>query len=198
MNKFVQRFAALSFQQVLIVGIILGGAYYMMAFDDGSALRAQNEAARLEIQKELEKKRDTDATLTEETQMKAAVGVLSQQYTEVARRLPSTLSPIELNRNIDVFARNSGVSIKSRKPLPLIPGEIVEAVPVEVTLEGGFSELAQFLYLTALSERASGFASYSVSTIDAKSARLKLEGVIVGYQLAAEKAAAKGGKAVTK
>ncbi len=47
--------------------------------------------------------------------MQEKVGQLSQKYEEISRRLPSVLFSIDINKAIDDFARNAGVSVKSKK-----------------------------------------------------------------------------------
>lgn len=186
MNKIYQRLAGYNLSQVLIAGFVATFLFWFMIFDDGSSVAVQNSNLDTEISKEEAKKKETDSMLKEEARMKEAVGALSQQYIEISRRLPTSLSSIDLNRQIDSFARNSGASIKSRKPLATLKDELVDRIPVEISLEGTYGELAQFVYLVAASERTAAIQSFSLTHLD-KANRLKLEGVIVGYQLASEK-----------
>ncbi|MBX2988815.1 MAG: type 4a pilus biogenesis protein PilO [Bdellovibrionaceae bacterium] len=188
MNQVFQKLVNFSVAQVAAFGLILGLGYYFFLYNDGSALEAQIANLQGEISREEEKKKETDATLQEEARIKDAVGSLSQQYQEISRRLPNSLSSIELNRHIDSFARNSGVSIKARQPMPNVAMEIVEEVPVKITLEGNYGELAEFVYQVALSERVTAMQSFTINNIE-RSARLRLEGTVIGYQLAPEKPA---------
>lgn len=184
MTKLFQTLVNYTLQQTLIFGLVAGLGYYFFAFDDGSAYVTQITSLRNDVKKEEERRKDTEATLKEVERIKEAVGVLSKQYQEISRRLPTNLQSIDLNRNIDAFARNSKVSIKSRRPLSVIQREIVDEVPVEVVLEGGFAELAQFIYLVAASERATSLKTFNLTPVEARSTRLRLEGTVIGYQLA--------------
>lgn len=186
MNKIFFRLISFNLAQVLGMGAVATGLFYFLVYDDGAAVVTQNMNLDAEIVKEETKKKETDSMLKEEARMKDAVGILSQQYVEISRRLPTSLSSIDLNRQIDSFARNSGASIKSRKPLATVKDELVDRIPVEVTLEGSYAELAQFVYLVAASERTAAIQSFILAPVE-KSNRLKFDGVIVGYQLAAEK-----------
>src|SRR5262245_18625536 len=136
MNKVFQILIRYTVQQTMVFGLVVALIFYFMAYDDGSTYIEETKRIQAEIQTKEARKMDTDATLKEEARMKEAVGLLSMQYQEISRRLPTNLTSIELNRNIDAFARNSSVSIKSRRPLSLVNKEIVDEVPVEVTLEG--------------------------------------------------------------
>lgn len=186
MNKVYQRLVGFTMVQVAIAGLLLTAFYYFTSFDDGSSLRSEVERLDTETAQEEAKKKDTDATLKEEARMKDMIGQLSQQYVEVSRRLPTSLSSIELNRHIDSFARNSGASIKARKPLANTRDEIVEQVPVQVNLEGSYAELAQFVYQVSISEQVTGIQAFTLVPVE-KSSRLRFEGTVTGYQLTPEK-----------
>lgn len=187
MNKFFARLVNFSLQQILVFGVVAGLAYYFLIFDDGGGFRGDIASLRTELNKQEEKKKETDAALREEARMKETIVQLSQKYQEIARRLPMNLSSIELNRNIDAFARNSGASIKARKPMPAQEREIVTEVPIQVTLEGSFADLAQFVQLVSSSERVATVRNFVMTPLDNRGSRLKFEGRVVGYQLGEEK-----------
>lgn len=186
MNKFFQALVNYTLQQVLIFGIVAGLAYYFLLFDDGGTIQSSIQGIQAQIQQEEVRKKDTEATLKEAQRMKDAVVQLSRQYQEISRRIPSNLTSIELNRNIDAFARNSGVSIKSRKPLAIVSKEIVDEVPVQITLEGGYSDLAQFLYLVSSAERVTSIKTFLMRPVERQASRVRFEGTVIGYQLADE------------
>lgn len=189
MNKILERLAALTTGQILIGGAILGAIYYFTSFDDGSSIDTQVNAVVEDIKKEETKKKDVDATLAEKSRMEKSVIGLGEQYSMVSKLLPSNLSSIEVNRSIDQFATNSGVNIKNRKPGTPIPREIVEEVPVDVTLEGTYSELTHFMYMISSIERLTRMGAFSFErTQDTKeTGKLKFTGSVIGYRLAPTK-----------
>lgn len=195
MNKFFQSLVKYPLSQVVLFSLLIGAGYYYLVFDDGSALQGDISSLEREIKEEETKRGDTESTLKEETRMKEALTVLTQQYQELSRKLPASLTSIDINKNIDIFARNSGTSIKSRRPDPVVHREIIDEVPVVVSLEGGFSELAQFLYFVSASERVTALRRFVITPTDVKSTRLRMEGTILGYKLAEDKTPAKEGKA---
>lgn len=186
MNRIFQILVNYTLQQILIFGIVAGLAFYFLAFDDGSSYMNDIQTIQSDIKKEEERKKDTESTLREAQRMKDAVVELSNQYQQIARQIPSSLSSIELNRNIDAFARNSGASIKSRKPMNIVSKEIVDEVPVQISLEGTYADLAQFLYLVSSAERVTSVKTFTMKPLERESSKLKLEGTVVGYQLADE------------
>lgn len=184
MNKLFEKLLTYTTQQLLAFGVVIGIFYYFTLFNDGTNEKIRLSQLDTELQEQEAKKVETDKVLAEERRMKEAIGVLSQQYQDLSRRIPKKLDSIELNRNIDSFARNSGVSIKSRRPEGLQQKEIVEEVPVAISLEGNFGELASFVYLVSSSERLSSMRNFVIAASeDRRSARLRLDGTVVGYQL---------------
>ncbi len=184
MSKFLQGVANYAFPQVVVFGLVAGLLYYFVAFNDGSSIQGESTNLDTQIAAEEEKKKDTEANLKEEARMKDSIATLGQQYLEITKRLPTSLNSIDINKQIDGFARNASVSIKSRRPSGNIRGDIVEEVPVTIQLEGTYSEIASFLYLVATSQRATSMKNFSLVPIDPSGGRLRLDGTVVGYQLA--------------
>lgn len=195
MNKFFQSIVKYPLSQILLFSLLIGAGYYYLVYDDGSAIQGEISTLEREIKEEETKRVDTESTLKEETRMTEALTVLTQQYQELSRKLPSSLTSIDINKNIDIFARNSGTSIKSRRPDPVVHREIIDEVPVVLSIEGGYSELAQFLYFVSSSERVTALRKFVIQPLDPKSTRLRMEGTVLGYKLAEEKTPAKEGKA---
>lgn len=189
MNKILERLAALTSLQVLIGGVLLGAFYFYTSFDDGSGIDLQLNSVMEEVKKEEVKKKDVDATLAEKSRMEKSLMSLGEQYSIVTKLLPSNLSSIEVNRSIDQFATNSGVNIKNRKPGTPIPREVVEEVPVDVTLEGTYSELTHFMYMISSIERLTRVGSFALErTVETKdNGKLKFIGSVIGYRLAPSK-----------
>lgn len=185
MNNLLQKFAAFSIPKVLIIGLAFGGFYYMTAYNDGSSLEARIAQVDKSLAEQELKKKETDAALQQVKEMQEKVGLLSQQYQEISRRLPSALFSIDINKAIDGFARTAGVSVKSKKPSPNLKREVVEEVPVDVELEGSYAELAQFVYYVSVAERMSRVKNVVISEgADGSLKKLKFVGQVVGYKLA--------------
>lgn len=187
MNKFFETLAAQQIGKILMMGLGLTAFYWYAVYNDGSAIDAQVGQLTQQLQVEENKKKDTDATLKQVQEMQEKVGQLSQKYQEISRRLPSSLFSIDINKAIDDFARNSGVSVKSKKPGENIKREVVEEVPVDVTLEGSYAELAQFTFLVSTAERMTRVKNVTLTESGTGNKKLKFEGQVVGYKLAPEK-----------
>ncbi|CAE78810.1 type 4a pilus biogenesis protein PilO [Bdellovibrio bacteriovorus] len=186
MNKLFDLLAVQTIGKILVIGLGLTAMYWNFMYDDGSAVDAQIVTVNQQLQEEENKKKDTDATLKQVQEMQEKVGQLSQKYQEISRRLPAVLFSIDINKAIDDFARNAGVSVKSKKPGENIKKEVVEEVPVEVSLEGTYAELAQFTFLVSTAERMARVQNVVISESEPGSRKLKFEGQVVGYKLAPE------------
>ena len=189
MDKLFEKLSALTYGKTLLLGLLVGGIFYVTMYDDGSAIEGQISGITQQLTAEEEKKKDTDATLKQVREMQEKIGRLSQQYQEVSRRLPGVLYSIDINKSIDGFARTANVDVKSKKPGENIKREVVEEVPVDISLEGTYGQLAQFVYLVASSERLARVKNIVITEPenDISGKKLKFEGQVVGYKLAPEK-----------
>jgi len=187
MNQLLEKLSGLTNGKALVIGLMVGLAYYFMLYDDGSALQTQVATLTGEIQQAEAKKKDTEATLQEEERMKDAVGKLSEQYAFIAKKLPSELKSSEMIRGIDTVAKMAGVSVKMKKPGNMTKKEVIEELPVDVTLEGTYAQLAQFIFLTSNLERLTRVLNFSVAAPEeGKDKPLRFEGQVVSYKLAPE------------
>ena len=187
MNKVLEKLAALSNGKALVIGLMVGVAYYFMMYDDGAAITAQVNVLNGQLQEAETKKKDTESTLQEEARMKDAVGKLSEQYAFIATKLPAELKSSEMIRGIDSVAKMAGVSVKMKKPGTVAKKEVVEELPVDITLEGTYSQIAQFIYFTSNLERLTRVLNFSlVAQDDSKDKPLRFEGQVVSYKLAPE------------
>lgn len=186
MNKLYDILSAQQVSRILLVGLGLTFFYWYAVYNDGSELDRQIVQISKQLQEQEIKKKDTDATLEQVREMQEKVGQLSLKYQEISRRLPAALFSIDINKAIDDFARNAGVNVKSKKPSDNIKKEVVEEVPVLVSLEGTYAELAQFTYLVSTAERMARTKNVVITETEPGGKKLKFEGQVVGYKLAQE------------
>ncbi len=192
MKKFFSTIAFLDLPKILIAAALIGGVYYQFFFDDGAVLTKEVGDLRAQTQQEEQKKKETELSLAEEKRMKEAVGILTEKYQLISKKLPAQLSTFEINTAIETYARETQVKIKSTKPGTAERLEIVEEVPLEFSIEGKYQDLLQFIYNVSVAERLTRLKTLTLvpsGGIDHAffSNILKLDGVIVGYKLAPEK-----------
>ncbi len=192
MKKLFSTIAFLDFQKILIAAALVGGIYYQFFFDDGAVLSKEVADLRTQTQQEEQKKKETELSLAEEKRMKEAVGILTEKYQIISKKLPAQLSTFEINTAIETYARETQVKIKSTKPGTPERLEIVEEVPLDFSIEGKYPDILQFIYNVSVAERLTRLKTLTLvpsGGLDQGffSSSLKLEGVIVGYKLAPEK-----------
>lgn len=184
-KSILDKLAQLTAVQLVILAGMSGGFYYYTLFNDGSQLDAQASQLDVEISTQQAKKKETEELLKEESRMKELIVQQTNKYAEIAKRLPSQLTTLQLNESIDNFVKASGVVIKSKRPGNAEKQEIVEEIPIQVTLEGTFSELTAFIYQLSSNERVTTLKTFSMQQ-SSDSGRATLEGNVVGYKLLAE------------
>ncbi len=187
MNQLIEKLTSMTNGRAIIIGLMIGAAYYFMMYDDGSALTHQVTVVSGQLKEAETKKKDTEVTLREEAGMKESVGKLSEQYALIAKKLPSDLKSSEMIRGIDSVAKMAGVSIKMKKPGSVSKNEVVEELPVNVILEGKYSQITSFIYYTSNLERLTRVLNFSITAPDdAKNKPLRFEGQVVSYKLTPE------------
>jgi type IV pilus assembly protein PilO len=191
MKNFFVTLATMDFQKVLMAAILVGSGYYFFLYDSGDAINKEVEDLRMQVIAEGKKKDDTDATLLEEKHMREEVGILTEKYQIISKKLPAQLSTFEVNGAIETYARETQVKIKGSKPGLAEKMEIVEEVPLDIVIEGKYPDLLQFIYNVSIAERLTKFKSLSILPVGGAnqaffSSNLRLEGVVVGYKLAPE------------
>ncbi len=203
MDKILLQLAAQSMSRILGAAVVVTGLYWMTVYNNGEGHLQNLAAINQELEQEEIKKKDTDATLKQVQEMKDKIGTLSTKYEEISKRLPESLFSIDLNKSIDVYAKESGVGVKNKRPGENKVGEVIEEVPVEVVIEGKYGQVAKFAYLVASAQRMSRLRDVVLSVATAEDTgsskpaemRLKLEGRVVGYKLAPTVAAPADGTA---
>lgn len=186
MSKLINLLVIQQSGRIFLLAFMITGFYWYAVYNDGSAIDNQIAGISSELEREQRRKIDTDATLKQVKEMQEKVGQISSKYQEISRRLPHTLFSIDINKAIDDFAKNAGVSVKTKKPGDNIKSTVVEEVPVDVVLEGTYAELAQFTYIVSMAERAARVKNIVISISDPNSKKLRFEGQVVGYKLAAD------------
>jgi len=193
MNTLFIRLASFTLRKALIFGLIAGGIYYFMAFDDGSSIRADIDKVQKDIQEQEAKSKEAEAALKEVEQVRAAVGALSDQFKMVAQAIPTDVNMADIIRAVDTVARAAGIAVKSKEPRDPVNYEYYEEIPIKVTLEGSFSQITMFLYYIASLERIMKVKTFSISypssanlSGGAPSNKLVFDGVVMSYRFLGE------------
>jgi len=182
------RLASFSFQKCLVFSVVLGGIYYMMAFDDGSAIQAQITEAEKKVAEQEALAQKSEAALKEVEQVRTTVGALSEQFKTVSAALPSEVQMADIIRTVDFVSRKSGVSITNKEPKPVVNRDYFEEIPLKITLEGTYAEVTTFLFYLASTERIMKVNNFVMTLPQDRNrgitgtGRLLFEGHVISYR----------------
>ncbi|MBL7672077.1 MAG: type 4a pilus biogenesis protein PilO [Bdellovibrionaceae bacterium] len=190
MRKVIEKLLALTISQIFLFGGALGGLYYYFIFDDGHVLEAEISAAASALEVEEVKKKETEIALKEEKRIKEIVGGLGTQFQEISKKLPNQLTSFDMNRQITVFSQASRAKIKAMTPQAPVHKEIVDEVPVRITIDDStYGDIALFIYHASTSERLIRIQDFKIQLgTSREKGHLKFEGTVVGYRLNSEDA----------
>lgn len=189
-NNLLIRLAALTMQKALIFGVVAGALYYFMAYNDGSQIEGQLAQIQSQIAEQEKQSQETDAALKEVEQVRVAVAALSDQFKLVSSAIPSDVQMADIIRAVDSVARASGVSVKSKEPKEVSNKEFYEEIPLDITLEGNFSQITMFMYYMTSMQRIMKIKNFSISkdngsdlrVSSSSSAKLSFQGQVVSYR----------------
>lgn len=188
-NNLLLRLAMFSFQKALVFSVVAGVIYFFIAYNDGSTVEAQIAKVQTDIQAQEKQSQEADAALKEVEQVRVAVAALSDQFKIVSAAIPSDVQMSDIIRAVDTIARASGVSVKSKEPKEVSNKEFYEEIPLDITLEGSFSQITMFMYYLTSMQRIMKVKNFSIAKQgnDARSglsanAKLLFSGQIVSYR----------------
>ncbi len=183
MNQVLNRIIELTMQKVLFFGLVLAGSYYFFfTYDTYNNLNARQEALLRDIVKEKEIQKDTDMTLKKELEVKDSVAALSQQFEKIAKSLPTVLTQSDIMAFVDVFAKEAAVKVTAKSPLPSAKMEVIEILPVNVTLKGTYFEIGRFIQRVSVFEPITRVSDYKITKDSTNSGIYQFEGRILGYR----------------
>lgn len=189
MNGLYIRLATLSPVKVLILALAMTAAYYMVSYDDGTRTTKAIQKTKSEYAEQQKVAEEGEIALREVEKMRARLIDLGEQYKTVSQALPEQLSMSDVIRNIDGLAALAKVTVKAKEPKPTAIVGKYEQMPIEITVEGSYSEIVQFLYYVGTIDRIMTIGSFSVSSPSlsvnplAKPDRLSFSGQIMSYKM---------------
>ncbi len=184
MNPALIRIATLSINQAFIGSIVVAAFYYFTMFDDGSALDAQALVAKQQIDAERTKEKESDQALSRIKALRESYNALSEQFKVVSTQIPTDLQMSEIIRTVDTMAQTSGIVIKTKEPRSPQREDVLETLPIRVTAEGTFSEIAMFIYNLSTIERIYRVRSFNITgPSDPKGPnKLKIDAELASYR----------------
>jgi Tfp pilus assembly protein PilO len=159
--------------------------YYLNYYDSGKVLSIKVAKLNEQIHEQEAKKKKVDAALKKEVETKKKLSLLREKYEQMYRKLPTELASSDVLRSLQSLSKASGVKIKSLEPKNKVNQEIIELEPINISIEGTFTEISKFIYYISTFDRIMMFSNFRISfnKIDNKGkVKLFLDGVINNYR----------------
>ncbi len=183
MNPILNKIISLTMQKILVFGLALGGAYYFFyTYDTYVMLTTKREGVEREIETEREIQKDTDSTLKKELEVKDSVAALSLQFEKISKSLPTDITQSDVMAFIDDFSRKAAVKVTDKKPSTTGFLEVVEILPISVTLRGSYFDIGRFIQSVSVNQPITRVSDYTIKRDGTSSGQYIFSGKIIGYR----------------
>lgn len=152
-NNFYEKLAVLPMNKAVLFGVLFAAIYYIAAFDDGTAIELKAKKIQKELQIAIQQKSEIEKLLATEKELKEQLDQKESYYEKLETHVPATIQNAEFHKIIDDYAKSSDLELKIKKPLELVKGNYLDEVPVQVSGEGDYHQVAQFLSFISGSEK---------------------------------------------
>ncbi|MBC7466883.1 MAG: type 4a pilus biogenesis protein PilO [Bdellovibrio sp.] len=193
--KFVKMISQFSMFRMLILAAVMATAYFFMYYDSGETLETQITQLKAEVSQEQVKKKDTEATIKKEDEMQANVASIARDLQVVKAKIPNEFKDTEMTTIINKASVRSGVSVLSlarKKDAQIrsnLPGsESVEEISFDLTINGSFNRLVQFVEILAREEKIIKLRDFTIerNSTNPNDSSVKFKGDVIGFKQAQE------------
>lgn len=184
--NFLVKLAFIPSKQLGFFAVVAAGLFYVSPlYDDGSSLDTTIIGLGSQIIQEEERKVKTEQILSERDRLQETLAKLTDQYEVLSRKIPNELSSSEVNKQINELIQNAKLKSLARKPLSEENIGILDEIPYELTLQGTFNEIGQFINAVSTSERVILVKSFNLTSASASqyNGQLTFNVVITAYKL---------------
>jgi type IV pilus assembly protein PilO len=169
------------------VCVMVAAGYYFGVYQDSRLELERMRAKELELQRKLSEVRSVAANIAA---FEEEITLLEAKLAKALRQLPNQKQLEVLLTDISNLAKNSGVEVNSFKRNSEVVHDFYAEVPIELSLEGGYHDVAQFFDMMSKLPRIvnMGALNVSVSNESAESTRLKVTGTATTFRFVGKKA----------
>ena len=140
---------------------LVGVAYFVMGYSEVSSQIAAQKRQEVQLRQQLDSARESEAAylrdLAELTQKK-------QQQRELNKVLPETAETPAFLSAIQGVANVSGVALNSWDPIDEVSQQFFAKVPMKLSLQGRFHQIAKFFYGVGQLDRIINLENISLSS----------------------------------
>jgi type IV pilus assembly protein PilO len=176
--------------RVGVIGVVCGmvaAGYYFGVYQDSRLELERMRAKELELQRKLSEVRSVAANIAA---FEEEITLLEAKLAKALRQLPNQKQLEVLLTDISNLAKNSGVEVNSFKRNSEVVHDFYAEVPIALSLEGGYHDVAQFFDMMSKLPRIVNMGALNVSVSDesAESTRLKVTGTATTFRFVGKKA----------
>lgn len=201
MEKFFLSLAEASWGRTLIAGFFAFGLYYMLAYNDGSALNSMINQANQELNEAETQLKATKDAVANADRFEREVKSIVDQFTHVVDFMPRKVSSAELTTIISELSNRSGAKLLKTEPRSnKDAATFYDTTRLAFTLEGSFSQIVMFLSQLSRVPKLMTFERtelFADDNADLEAPKLTFNAVLVGYSYIGTKTPEKTANAET-
>ncbi len=166
---------------LLGIGLAIGFAYYFFFYQAMAIELQSHRATELELQRKLSEVRSIAANLTS---FQEEISELELELSEIIRQLPNKKELEVLLTDLSNLGKKSGVEIKSFRRKNEVMHNFYAEVPINLSLEGEFHNIARFFDLMAKLPRIVNMGSLDIKVEKENevATRLKVSGTATAFR----------------
>ena len=178
---------AVRFGAIGAICALVAAGYYFGVYQDSKLELERMRAKELELQRKLSEVRSVAANIAA---FEEEITELEAKLAKALRQLPNQKQLEVLLTDISNLAKNSGVEVKSFKRNSEVVHDFYAEVPIALSLEGGYHDVAQFFDMMSKLPRIVNMGSLNVSVENEspESTRLKVTGTATTFRFVGKKA----------
>ena len=163
------------------VAVVAGAAYFFGVYQDMDMQLQQLRARELELQRKLSEVRSVAANISA---FEEEIDDLEIRLRVALRQLPNQKQIEVLLTDISNLGKTAGIEIKSFSRKPEVAHDFYAEVPLEITLEGSFHNVAKFFDLVSKLPRIVNMGSISMTVAKESEleTRLKVTGTATTFR----------------
>jgi type IV pilus assembly protein PilO len=162
LEKVTKLSKAVRFSILAAIGISFAVGYYFLFYEDKAAELKQLHTQELELQRKLSEVRSVAANIAA---FEAEIADLEIKLKTALRQLPNEKQLEVLLTDISNLGKTAGVEIKSFKRNSEVVHDFYAEVPIEISLEGEFHDIAEFFDLMSKLPRIVNMGSLAMGIV---------------------------------
>lgn len=184
MSALTEKIQETSRNIFILLGLLVGGAYYVTNQGSIESIETQITQQRQEVQKREAEVQETKKIAADRKKFEEEVNFVSDQLRAALEFLPNSLKEQEILTRISNEARSAGVNPTAIVPRKATAKGFYEELSMDVEMEGSYTQLVMFLAYISKIQRIVNIRGLELTVKENRedSPILKLKGNLVAYR----------------